>query len=316
MNIKDYFSFTRGEKRGVVVILFIITTLLVANLSADLLKVNNQTNFSEFEKEIDAFEKELKTSTSNAPIGGIDINYFNFNPNTISNQEWKKLGFKNWQVEIINNYKSKGGNWKTKSDVSKIYGLTETQFNQLKPYILLPTTNKPKDKSDKNKETVIIEYFKFNPNKITKEEWKKLGFKDWQIKTIFNYKAKGGSWKTKTDVQQIYGLNEADYYKLEPYILLPTTTEKKEYPKTKKDYTKKVNINNADAKELTNLKGIYSQKYHDKTAVKSPQKYQYKNAIYPLLYKLKRTCPLSNRQHLLCSTDVHCGCEFFHPFSL
>ena len=43
---------------------------------------------------------------------------------------------------------------------------------------------------------------------------------------------------------------------------MPDKAEKKDYSNNnKKDYTKKVNINTANAKELTYLKGIFSEKY-------------------------------------------------------
>ncbi|PCJ22833.1 MAG: hypothetical protein COA97_12885 [Flavobacteriales bacterium] len=260
MNFKDYFSFTRGEKRGTVVLLLIIIVLIAANFSVDLLKSTTQTDFSEFETAINEFEKELNIESNSNKKEVLSIELFEFNPNTISDEEWKKLGFKAWQIKTINNYKVKGGNWKTKADVSKIYGLEETHFKQLKPFILLPD-NIEKNSYNSKKGITKTEYFKFDPNTISKTQWKKLGFKDWQIKTIFNYKSKGGSWRSKADVKKIYGLTESDYNKLEPYILLPDKAEKKQYTSNKKDYTKKVNINTADAKELTNLKGIYSEKY-------------------------------------------------------
>ena len=260
MSIKDYFSFTRGEKRGTIVLLLIIVLLIAANFSIDLLKSTTQTDFSEFESAINEFEKEINAEKESAQNKTLSIELFEFNPNTISNEEWKKLGFKDWQIKIINNYKAKGGNWKTKNDVAKIYGLSEKHFEQLKPFILLPD-NFEKKKYDTKKLPTKATYFKFDPNTISKAQWKKLGFKDWQIKTIFNYKSKGGSWRSKADVKKIYGLDEVDYNKLEPYILLPDIAQKKQYQSTKKDYTQKVNINTADAKEFTNLKGIFSEKY-------------------------------------------------------
>ncbi len=250
MNINTYFSFTRGEKRGTVVLLLIIISLILANFSVDLLKKENKTDFSEFENEINEFEK------SSYATNNLTTQFFKFNPNIISDIEWKQLGFKDWQIKAINNYKSKGGNWKIKNDVSKIYGLEESHFNQLKPFILLPEIIKKKDKLYSNEES--INYFDFDPNTISKEEWKLLGFKDWQVKTIFNYKSKGGKWKSKSDVKKIYGLVEAEYHKLEPYILLPETLVKHE-----KEYSIKIDINNANKKELTELKGIYSEKYAD-----------------------------------------------------
>jgi competence protein ComEA len=260
MNIKDYFSFTRGEKRGVVVILLIIAVLIIANLSVDLLKQETQINFSEFEKEIQEFEKGIQLKDPKKKKDSLSIDLFEFNPNTISDEEWKRLGFKAWQIKIINKYKAKGGNWKTKNEVSKIYGLKEPHFELLKPFILLPDEIEKKKSYSKEKSTKI-EYFKFDPNTISKEEWKLLGFVTWQIKTIFNYKSKGGSWKSKADFKKIYGLKEVDYLKLEPYLLLPEITEKKEDQKNEKDYRKKIDVNSADVKEMTNLKGVRSEKY-------------------------------------------------------
>ena len=206
MNLKDYFSFTRGEKRGVVFFLSIILILLLIIPLTDFIKRNRTTDFSDFDSQINQFEKERNTPI-NPKKEILKIDLFEFNPNTILDEEWKKLGFVAWQIKTINKYKAKGGGWKTKSDVKKIYGLSESHYKQLEPYILLPEEfNK-----EKKTKTIKINYFDFNPNTITKNEWKKLGFKDWQIKTIFNYKTKGGSWKTKSDVKTIYGLDEVDY---------------------------------------------------------------------------------------------------------
>ena len=261
MNIKDYFSFTRGEKRGTVVFIVIIIALIISNFSVDLFKKNTGTDFSEFETAINEFEAAINSKKESISQKEFSIEFFDFNPNTISDKEWLQLGFKEWQIKTINNYKAKGGNWKTKNDVSKIYGLEESHFEQLKPFILLPKKFKKEEKIYSKKEAKEITYFKFNPNTISKEEWEELGFKDWQITTIFKYKAKGGSWRSKADVKKIYGLSETNYSKLEPYILLPDTIKKKEHPATPKDYSKKIDVNTADAKELTNLKGIYSEKY-------------------------------------------------------
>jgi competence ComEA-like helix-hairpin-helix protein len=56
-------------------------------------------------------------------------------------------------------------------------------------------------------------------------------------------------------------LNDTDYFKLEPYILLPEKSHKEEALKNSKDYSIKVDINSADVSDLTKLKGIFSEKY-------------------------------------------------------
>ncbi|MBI2280196.1 MAG: helix-hairpin-helix domain-containing protein [Bacteroidetes bacterium] len=278
MNIKDYFAFTKGEKRGVVVLLSIIVLITVGIQFIKFFRINEFTDFSRFDAEISQFEKERAQQQKEGSLSKFKKNetplpteLFDFNPNTIEDSNWLKLGFASWQIKTINNYKSKGGEFRIKSDVGKIYGVSDTLYQLLYPYILLPEvkaspTEKSFGRENKfddtfKKEATKITYFNFDPNTISKEQWGKLGFKDWQIKTIFNYKEKGGKWKTKADVKKIYGLSETDYYKLEPFVLLPDEISKPETSATKKDYTKKVNINTANAKELTNLKGISSEKY-------------------------------------------------------
>ena len=268
MNIKDYFAFTKGEKRGVIVLLSIIVIVTVGIQFIKFLRINEFTDFSRFDAEISQFEKERTQQQKEGSLSKFKKNetplpteFFDFNPNTIEDSNWLKLGLAAWQIKTINNYKAKGGEFRIKSDVGKIYGVSDTLYQLLYPYILLPEVKENKFVDSSKKEKSKITYFNFDPNTISKEQWEKLGFKDWQIKTIFNYKEKGGSWKTKADVKKIYGLSETDYYKLEPFILLPNEISKSETSATKKDYTKKVNINTANAKELTNLKGINSEKY-------------------------------------------------------
>ncbi|PJB14273.1 MAG: hypothetical protein CO118_09445 [Flavobacteriales bacterium CG_4_9_14_3_um_filter_32_8] len=261
MNYKDYFSFTRGEKRGVVFFLSIIIILIVFIQFIGYFKKNQQTDFSQFENEINEFEKSIKSDSIHPYNDTLKIELFEFNPNTIIDEEWEKLGFVAWQIKTINNYKAKGGGWKTKEDVKKIYGLEESHYEQLKPFILLPDEKENIFNNTSKKEATKVSYFNFDPNTISKEQWGNLGFKDWQIKVIFNYKEKGGKWKTKADVKKIYGLAEADYLKLEPFILLPDAISPSEKVTSKKAYTTKVNINTATANELTNLKGIFSEKY-------------------------------------------------------
>lgn len=249
MSIKDYFSFTRSEKRGAFVLLLIIILLIGFHFIVDFFEVHEQTDFSSFEKDIAKLEREL----SNQNIKNKPIEYFKFNPNTASNEEWKKLGFKDWQIKNINKYKKKGGFWKTKKDVSKIYGLKTEHYNALLPYIILPEKENQKKIKTKSSEPI---YFEFDPNTISKDDWEKLGFSNWQVRSIFNYKAKGGKWDTKSDVKKIYRLSEEEYNKLKPYILLPDKASKNSIKNNNL-----ININKANAKAFTKLKGIHSEKY-------------------------------------------------------
>jgi competence ComEA-like helix-hairpin-helix protein len=251
MKWKDFFTFSRSEKRGSIVLLLIILLLIITQFTVGYWERTVKADFSEFDAQVNAFLEEIENQQKQPKL-----ELFPFNPNTISNEEWSKLGFKEWQIKSLNKYKKKGGSWKIKSDLKKLYGLTSEHYDQLEPYIILPESKS----HDKTYRSNIIkqEYFEFNPNTISNQDWKRLGFKDWQIKSINNYKQKGGKWKQKEDLKKIYGVKETTYIALKPYILLPSKNDITKVNPIKQTI---IDINSATARDLITLDGINSEKY-------------------------------------------------------
>jgi competence protein ComEA len=102
---------------------------------------------------------------------------------------------------------------------------------------------------DADKKELNPVMFKFNPNGLSINQWKKLGLSERQIKGIKNYESKGGHYYTKADVQKMYTITPEDYTRMAPYIDLP------EGEATTKGETM-VEINTADSAQFTELKGI------------------------------------------------------------
>lgn len=78
--------------------------------------------------------------------------------------------------------------------------------------------------------------FKFDPNNLPEESWKKLGLTDKQIRVIKNYEKKGGSFVQKEDLKRMYCISDAEYKVLEPYIVIksPFKTITENQPVNKK----------------------------------------------------------------------------------
>lgn len=117
-------------------------------------------------------------------------------------------------------------------------------------------------KTEKSK----IVYFKFDPNGMSVEDWRKLGFTDRQIQGIKNYEAKGGKFYKKEDVAKMYSISDADYKRIEEYIVIKPKEQKPTYFKSQPTYEPRVNayenliieVNSADTSELKLLRGIGS----------------------------------------------------------
>ena len=60
---------------------------------------------------------------------------FYFDPNTISSEDWRRLGVRDKTITTIQKYLSKGGRFKKPEDIAKIWGLSRKRsaaFNPLR----------------------------------------------------------------------------------------------------------------------------------------------------------------------------------------
>lgn len=68
---------------------------------------------------------------------------FCFDPNTADSATLLRLGFGDKHIRNILKYRAKGGRWRDAAAFSRLYGLSEQQFNAIRPYIrIAPTPQK------------------------------------------------------------------------------------------------------------------------------------------------------------------------------
>ena len=117
------------------------------------------------------------------------------------------------------------------------------------------------------------ELFYFDPNTVSHEGWQKLGLRDKTIKTIENYRKKGGQFKKSEDLQKVYGLRKNEYERLAPFIKIEEkskgktneTTVALNHPTENHSFVKvpsrslAVDINSADTTAFIALPGIGSK---------------------------------------------------------
>ena len=60
---------------------------------------------------------------------------FAFDPNTVSVADLQRLGLSERQAQSIENYREKGGRFRSKADFQKMYVVSDTLFARLEPYI-------------------------------------------------------------------------------------------------------------------------------------------------------------------------------------
>jgi competence protein ComEA len=249
---KDYFTFDKRQRNGVIILLLLIAVVVIARLALPLFFQKGDTDKFNFERQVQLFNSSVEEEQQERSIAESKvIELFDFNPNNLPKEKWKLLGLKDWQIKVIHNYESKGGVFRAKADVKKIYGIKEELYDKLAPHIKIPPSNSTFPAQIASKKDTL---FPFNPNNLPEEKWKMLGLKDWQVKIVHNYESKGGSFRSKEDVASIYGIKPEMYEKWKPYISIPEKDTLKFAEES--NLLAKVELNTADSTRLVAVRGI------------------------------------------------------------
>lgn len=66
-----------------------------------------------------------------------------------------------------------------------------------------------------------VESFRFDPNSVSVEQLRRLGFSEKQALSIVNYREKGGRFRRKADFAKSFVVSDSIFKRLEPYIDIP-----------------------------------------------------------------------------------------------
>ncbi len=144
------------------------------------------------------------------------------------------------------------------------YNPTSTSINVIAlDDVAAKLTEQNKSSESNNHATTSIttegKLFNFNPNLITYEEAITLGFPEKTAHILINYRNKGGKFYNAESLKKLYGVNEALYEKLAPYVFIENNKSTKDF-KTENKIASKQNItleiNSADSLQWMQLKGI------------------------------------------------------------
>ena len=258
--IINYFHFNRTEQRGLSILFVLLAVIVGFNLLMPLIFKPANSDISEFEKEIEKFTQiqqaakdslmrlsdELATQKAQDEAG--HIKPFRFNPNNLPRETWKKLGLSDQQIDVIKNYEEKGGTFKSKEDVARIYSISEDEYNRLKPYIVIP---KP---FETEIEGTLLTPIPFDPNTTSREDLIAMGLSERVIDNIINYRDKGGHFDNADDFGKLYALSKEDFETLKPFIQI----EKQILPFEEQtgESLVMIELNSADTLDLQQLSGI------------------------------------------------------------
>ncbi|MDX1939503.1 MAG: helix-hairpin-helix domain-containing protein [Saprospiraceae bacterium] len=165
---------------------------------------------------------ESKGYSKDRPIAQL----FEFDPNTASASDFEKLGLSDKTAATIVKYREKGGKFQKPEDLKKIYGIKETDYERLKPFIVLTpaiemktniaSTTPVKSPDFPNRATKPLA---IDINQASPEEWQQLrGIGMAFAKRITTFRDKLGGFSSIEQVAETYGLPDSTFQQIKPQL--------------------------------------------------------------------------------------------------
>ena len=147
--VKDYLTFSRKERNGIFIILFLCTFTWIGaryfpipekhfdkgafqnELAQLTISIDSSRKSYTYQNDDDLDYNRPRNYYSNEMEGEL----FHFDPNTLSVAGWKKLGVREKTITTIQKFIGKGYRFREAEDLRKIYGLSKNTADRLIPFI-------------------------------------------------------------------------------------------------------------------------------------------------------------------------------------
>ena len=252
-SLRKWFSFSKGERVAIVTILALILLLILACVFRPSRKSLSDASLQNLDSLLALRQAAIdlqQQQQAEKPQEMAELHPFPFNPNTLTEEEWLQMGLTDRQVRNIMNYKAKGGKFYSKNDLGKLYTISEEEFAQLEPFIVLPEVARSSSgkTSSKKQETPSCEE-KPKPEKkaipivdlntvdsTTLVELPQIG--PYTAVRIIEFREKLGGFIDKEQLRDVKGMDDARFAAIQPYINLGAVE------------IRKIDVNRADFKTL------------------------------------------------------------------
>ena len=261
--IRRYFGFSQREVNGFLWLVSIMVLLTAAPFFIGILyKPDLGGNMSSDRQTLDSLVAQLEAKQPKErerrqlyqlPTGQLKA----FDPNRLTVEQWQELGMPPFMAKRILNYRSKVGDFTYKAELGKIYGMPDSVFQVLYPYIALPVERPDRYKREQRmagattrpapspnwggsrpREKFVLAPFNINTADTTElKQIRGIGSK--LSARILKYRNSLGGFHSMTQVQEVYGLQPEVVDSLQKYTFVAKTY-----------IPQKLNLNAATADDL------------------------------------------------------------------
>jgi len=228
MYVEDYLTFNRTEQRGIIILLFVLFSLVLANILIPSETLLKPVDFSSFDREADAFEKAWqkaadeedrfkreRTQKNRRSLGSfysdtsarqtnkqkisfvVELN----SADTFDLQRLKGIG-PAFARRIVN-YREKLGGFLDKSQLLEVFGMDSVRYGYLSPFVIV------------NADSVR----KIDLNAVTFKELLRHPYFPFELtRAIMIYRQKNKRFSCTEELKKVVGINDSVFRQVASYV--------------------------------------------------------------------------------------------------
>ncbi len=227
--LRSFASLNRSEQRGIVVLVILIAIISGINfIMPKIIKPDISDRFSynvELVEKFIAKQRQLTDSierlnnSQKISSSSIGDSLFTFDPNLIDDSLLKILGFSESQIINVRNYQNKGGKFRKKEDLKKLYLISDTEYDIIKPYIKIKEPSIKQNTQKLNEVNInladsalLVSNLKLSP---------------YMASRIVKYRNLLGGYYHEEQLMEVYGFTSTMFNNVRDNIMVDTNTLKK-----------------------------------------------------------------------------------------
>ena len=229
--IRDYFTLTSRERKGALMLAVIILIQIVIIIRLHYLAPPVEPVITTHRLQLDAFDKKSTVSntkkamyaTGKSPVFKTIPVLTPFNPNTISDNEWMKLGLSQKQTMVVRNYLNKGGRFRNKESLSKMYCISPEHYQQLEPWIRIPKEENPLITETNKLPPPVKNILRVELNTADTIQLMELPLVgSGRARLIYKYRERLGGFLTEKQLLEVFTIDSTVLQAIQPYIQIDT----------------------------------------------------------------------------------------------
>lgn len=204
--IKEWYTLNKTQRRGTVLLFLLLISALLFKF---FYRPTAESNAIYFANIIIS-----NTSSTNIPSHPTKDSLFFFDPNNIDEYQIQLLPLPKSIIQHIINYRKAGGRFYSRESLKKIYGMNDSIYQKLEPYILIENKNAELtiEKSSLNKFTQKQNTLSVELNSADSIQLEKLkGIGKVLSLRIIKYRNRLGGFYDVKQLKEVYGIQDSLY---------------------------------------------------------------------------------------------------------